>query len=202
MAYLTVNNQLAVEFRDGTCVEYLGTTEAHFELFLVTASHGTWIWDHFIRPFDPKWSSKKGKGHTWPYVPAAPGCQKVIAGAAAGALQGALTATAAGNVAAAGGPPCSTSNTYTATVTGSSVSDGVYSMTNFGGQSWGGSSGGTIATLDLSTAPYTLSFQFGFLGPTSTYTSASFNCATGATFTFVSESGGEFWPASVPVTSP
>jgi hypothetical protein len=82
------------------------------------------------------------------------------------------------------------------------VSDGVYSMTNFGGQSWVGSSGGTIASLDLSASPYTLSFQFGFLGPTSTYTSSSFDCATGGTFAFVSESGGESWPASVPITSP
>ena len=69
---LTESETLAVEFKDGFCCEYAGTTREHYQQCVAWGSAGRFI-HHFFYP--PNY--RRGEP-TWPYRPVAPGCEVVM----------------------------------------------------------------------------------------------------------------------------
>jgi hypothetical protein len=69
---LTEDETLAVEFKDGFCCEYAGTTRETYQQCVAWGSTGRFI-HHFFYPPD----YRRGEP-TWPYRPVAPGCEVVM----------------------------------------------------------------------------------------------------------------------------
>lgn len=122
-----------------------------------------------------------------------------------GGLLAGGTATMSGG---GGGPPCSHTNTYTLTMSGTSpgAPNGNYALTYAAFEVWSGHHPvftGYVANLDLTAGAIVLHIDNTGAGVGVTYSFSSFDCSTGGTGTYVSSYGGIFtWASTVTVTNP